>query len=83
MIITRENSILPFTKIIKLESGVDYGELHGPTRALAVAVPNDATLIDAEGNEATGFPLQTGYNHLRVTKVTTAGDGDFGVWGLW
>lgn len=83
MTITRENSALPATKIIKMVSGVDYGPIHGPTRALAVTIPNDATLIDAGGNEAVGFPLQPGYNHLRVTKVTTANGVDFGVWGLW
>lgn len=83
MTITRENSALPATKIIKMVSGVDYGPLYGPTRGLAVTVPNDATLIDAEGNAADGFPLQAGYNNIRVTKVTTANNNDFGVWGLW
>lgn len=83
MTITRENSAFPATKIIKMKSGVDYGPIHGPTRGLQVASPTDATLVDAEGNEAVGFPLTVGRHDLRVTKVTTEDDRDFGIWGLW
>jgi len=68
----------PATKIVQVVSGSDFAD--GPCRALLVGTAGTATVVDAEGNTATNIPLQTGYNPIRVSKVTFGGAAD--VWAL-
>lgn len=58
----------PAGAIYPVVSDVDFPE--GICRALCVGTAGTATLIDAEGNTATNYPLQVGYNPIRVSKVT-------------
>lgn len=67
------------TKIVAVSSGVDLPS--GPCRALLVGTAGTATVIDTEGGTATNIPLQTGYNPIRVSKVTFGTAAD--VWALY
>ena len=69
----------PASKIVQVTSGVDLPD--GACRALCVGTPGTATLVDRDGNTATNFPLQQGYNPLRVSKVTFGTAAD--VWALY
>ncbi len=69
----------PGRKIVEVSDGIDLPD--GPCRALCVGTAGTATLIDAEGNTATDYPLQQGYNPIRVTKVTFGTASD--IWALY
>lgn len=71
----------PADHVRKIEKGA--GAIpEGPTRALLCGTAGTANLTTAAGDELVNYPLQQGYNPIRVTHVKTGGTaGD--IWGLW
>jgi hypothetical protein len=51
-------------------------------RALWVGTAGSANLVDESGNTLTAFPLQAGYNPIRISQLETGGDAD-DIWGLY
>lgn len=49
-------------------------------RCLVCGVGGLATLVDAEGNTRTNFPLQKGYNPIGAQKVTSFSGSN--LWGI-
>lgn len=67
----------PAGKLVKVTSGVTFPLC----RSLQVGTAGTATLIDAEGNTATNYPLTAGLNPIRVSRVTFGSAND--VWALY
>ena len=44
-----------------------------PTRAIVASTEGVATVIDADGNQITAFPIFKGYNPISVTRIFSTG----------
>lgn len=64
--------------VTKANSELTYGEC----RALVCGTAGTVNLVDASGNIITDFPLQQGYNPIRVVQVSTGGTAD-DIWALY
>lgn len=51
-------------------------------RALWVGTAGTANLVDEKGNVRVLFPLQLGYNPIRILQLETGGTAD-DIWGLY
>lgn len=68
--------------VVPLTAGVTHAETPPKGfRALLVETGGTATLVMASGETRTDVPLQTGYNPLRVLKVSALGTAS-GIWGI-
>ncbi|KRQ99259.1 hypothetical protein [Bradyrhizobium valentinum] len=67
----------PAGKYVKITSAQAFAEC----RALLVGTAGTATIVDADGDTATDYPLQQGYNPIRATKVTLGTANN--VWALY
>ena len=55
---------------------------NGVCRGLLCGTAGTANLIDMYGNTLTNFPLQQGYNPIRVKRVSTGGTAS-DIWALY
>ncbi len=68
--------IEPSGNIVKLSNGAV-----NITRSLCVGTAGTATMIDEAGNTLTNYPLQAGYNPIKIKNITLGTASD--VWGLY
>ena len=54
----------------------------GPCRSLLVGTAGTANIVDGQGEERTGVPLQQGYNPIICQQVRTGGTAD-NIWALY
>lgn len=54
----------------------------GETRGLNVGTAGTANIMDAEGNIHANYPLQQGYNPIKVLQVRTGGTAS-DIWALY
>jgi hypothetical protein len=64
--------------VTKADSNLPGGE----TRALVAGTAGTANLMDLDGNIIPNFPLQQGYNPLKVIQVRTGGTAS-DIWALY
>lgn len=60
--------------------GVQFPE--GVCRTILCNVPGTANLVQPDGTEREGYPLQQGYNPVQCIGIEEGGDADE-IWGLW
>lgn len=52
------------------------------TRGICCGTAGTATFIDAAGNTCTNYPLQAGYNPIRVKQIKSTGTTASDIWAL-
>lgn len=72
----------PVSKAVKITKADDTDLANGICKALWVGTAGSANLVDAEGNDLALFPLQAGFNPIRVKQVETGGDAD-NIWACY
>lgn len=62
----------PGTKIVAVTPSNTTDLPDGPCRCLCVGTAGVADIVDGEGNAVSGYPLQAGYNPIRVTRIKSS-----------